>query len=195
MKRLSKTAWIVLGAGIFIIGFVALYMLYSQQNSEKQRIENDLTLAQAETIATATEKRNAENELTKAEGTLAQLESDLDQAILQLNSSKIGFPNSVESIEYDERLFSIADSWGLVVSSLTASEPGQESVDDITFSVTNFAINVKGQVDDILGFVNTLSIDPNFVSTTIRTVNLRVPGDIDVIENASASIALTIYGY
>jgi len=101
----------------------------------------------------------------------------------------------VESIEYDERLFSIADSWGLVVSSLTASEPGQESAQDITFSVTNFAINVKGQVDDILGFVNTISIDPNFASTTIRTVNLSVPGDIDVIENASASITLTIYGY
>jgi len=195
MKRLSKTAWIVLGVGIFIIGFAALYMLYSQQDSEKQQLENNLVLAQAETITTATEKRNAENELTKVEGTLAQLESNLDQAILQLNGSKINFPNSVESIEYDERLFSIARSWGLVVSSLTASEPGQESVEDITFSITNFTVNVKGQVDDILGFVNTISIDPYFVSGTIRTVNLNVPGDIDVIENASATIALTIYGY
>lgn len=195
MKRLSKTAWIVLGAGIFVIAFAGLYMLYSQKKSEYNQLETDLSFAQTETVVIATDKGNTQSELTGLQTNLVKLESDLKLAKLQLDSSKTDFPPDVESIEYEELLFIIAERWGLDVISTTASEADTIEVENITFSVTNFTVVVKGQVDDILGYLSSISIEPNFISATVNSVNLVVPEETEGSENPSTTINLTIYGY
>ncbi|GAH59611.1 unnamed protein product, partial [marine sediment metagenome] len=37
--RLSKTAWLILGIGIFVIAFGSLFMGYSRQSGEQERLE------------------------------------------------------------------------------------------------------------------------------------------------------------
>jgi hypothetical protein len=120
-----------------------------------------------------------------------------------LAESKKSFPESVESIEYDERLFKIADDWDLEITILTASAPGSQrvevkvediKVEGITFSVTSFGVEVKGKapkspfetekefknyidetVDDILDFINTITTDEYFTTATIDLVNMDIP--------------------
>lgn len=192
MKRLSKTAWIVLGVGIFIIAFVALYMLNSQQSSEQRDIKNNLILSEADIITVAAEKTDAENQLTKLNGQLTQLENKLAEAKSQLNSSKRVFPNRVESIEYGERLFSTANGWLLEVTNFSATEPGSEEVEDINFTTTIFTVKVKGPMGDILGFINSIIIDPYFASASVESVNITVTEEQ---ENPSATVKLTVYSY
>ena len=208
MKRLSRTAWIVLGAGIFVIAFAALYMLYSQQGREQQRLESEIGLAQATTSRVDSEKKDWESQLIKFQGELAQVESELSLAKSRLSRSQASLPSSVESIEYGERLFLIADGWMLKITSLTSSEPSDEEATDITLTVTSFRVTVNGQVDDILGFVNTIAADPNFTNATVKLVDMNVPEpltdeekeeltpeEIDERETPSAIITLAIYSY
>ncbi len=196
MRRISKTAWIFLGAGIFVIAFAALYMLYSQQKSEYNRLEDDLTLAQTETIVIATDKGKAQSQLDSLRTNLTKLQSDLSVAKIQLENSKTGFPASVESIEYEEILFFVAERWGLQVISVSGTEQGTVSVENITFKVANFSVVVKGQVDDILGYLSSISIEPNLVSATVNSVSLSVPEEEpEGTENPVATINLTVYGY
>ena len=196
MRRISKTAWIFLGVGIFVIAFAALYMLYSQEKSEYSRLQDDLTLAQTETIVIATDKGNAQSQLDSLQTNLSKLQSNLSKAKIQLENSKTGFPASVESIEYEEILFFVAERWGLQVISVAGTEQGTVNVENITFKVANFSVVVKGQVDDILGYLSSISIEPNLVSATVNSVSLTVPEeDPEGTENPTANINLTVYGY
>jgi hypothetical protein len=192
MRRLSKTAWIVLGVGIFVIAFVALYMLNSQQSSEQRNIKDNLTISEADIITVTAEKTDAENQLTKLNGQLIQLENKLAEAKSKLNSSKGSFPNRVESIEYGERLFNTADGWLLELVNFTATEPGDEEVEDIDFTITTFTVKVKGQIGDIIGFINSIIIDDYFASASVDSVNINITEEQ---ENPLATVKLTVYSY
>jgi len=121
------------------------------------------------------EKEDWESQLTRLESQLTRLKSELAQAVSLLNRTAASFPESVESIEYDERLFKIADNWNLEITTLTASEPTDKVVEDITYSVTSFAVDVRGEVANILDFINAIVTSEDFTCATAELVNINVP--------------------
>jgi DNA-binding protein YbaB len=220
--KLSRTVWIVLGVAVFIIGFVVLYMMYSRQITEQEQLKSRVASNQATFSKLVTEKENWQTQLVKLQSELAQRQSALTQANLTLSQAKTGWPTSAESIEYDEKLFEMADAWKLDITIVTAAEPAEEEVEDITFTVASFTVQVTGKpletpfkeakdyrdylydtVDDILAFVHTIVNDKNFASAGIELVNMQVPEPLtkeDIAGNAeqkspTAKITLTIYTY
>ena len=206
--KLSKTAWLILGTGILVIALVSLYLVYSRQGHEREQLNDSLLVARATLPKVVSEKEDRERQLTQLENQLTQLESELTQATSLLAESKMSFPGSVESIEYDERLFRIADYYDLEITKLTSSEPGNKAVEGITYSVTSFEIDARGEVADILGFVNAIATDEDFTTATVELVDMKVPGpltekekgelteeEIEQAEKPSATIKLVIYGY
>ncbi len=201
--RLSRTGWLILGIGIFVLAFGSLYFLYSRQGDEEEQLNDSLSEAQATLPKVISEKEDWESQLTQLESQLTQLESQVAQAMSLLAQRKMLFPESVESIEYDERLFQIADGSGLEIAILTASEPGDETVEvevedieveGITYSVTSFVVNVKAKalelpleteeelqnyinvtVDNILTFITTIVADNDFTTATVELVNINIP--------------------
>ena len=198
--KLGKIAWLILGIGVLVIALGSLYMVYRGQAEEQEKVNNSLSLAQATLSKLAAERANLES-------TLTEIETKLDQATSRLKPAKASFPTSVEIIEADEQLFRIAKDWGLEVISLTASKPddekvkvevGDTEVGDVTYFVTSFTIAVKGEVSDILDFINTIVTRDDFNTATIELVNIRVPeppAEEEEAEKPSATIQLIIYGY
>ena len=192
--KLGKTAWLILGVGILVIALGSLYMVYRGQAEEQEKVNNSLSLAQATLSKLAAERANLES-------TLTEIENKLDQATSRLKPAKAAFPTSMESIEVDEQLFRIATiDWGLEVISLTASKPtdsavkvevGDTEVGEVIYFVTSFTIAVKGEVSDILDFINTIVTQDDFNTATIELVNIKVAES----EKPSATIQLVIYGY
>ena len=198
MKRLSKTSWLILGIGIFVIALVSLYMVYRQQGREQERLNDSLLVAQATLPTVVSEKEDwesqltqRESQLTQRESQLTQQESQLAQATSLLDTTQASFPESVESIEYDEELFRIADNWDLEITTLTASEPGDKEVEGITFSVTSFTADVKGEVADILGFISTIATDEDFINATTELVNIKVPEPLTEAEKEAIKERVT----
>jgi hypothetical protein len=173
--RLSKTAGLILGIGIFVIAFASLYMVYSGQGDEQERLDDSLSVTQAILPKLVSEKEDWESQLTTLESELTQWESALTRATSLLNRTAASFPESVESIEYDEELFRIADGWKLEIINLTASEPADQEAEDITYSVTSFTVKVSGEVADILGFINTIVTHEDFLDATVEQVNISIP--------------------
>ena len=207
--RLSKTAWLILGAGVFIIAFGTLFMLHSQQSGEQEWLEDSLSVAQAALPQLISEREDLKSQLT-------QLESQLTQATSSLSSSKARFPKSVQSIEYDEALFDIAEDCDLQIIKITASEPRDEKVEDITYTTTTFEVVVRSEesppstvgdfeiyidetVDNILEFINIIATDEDFANATIELVNmekLEPPEEIKGDETGpEATVRLIIYGF
>jgi len=213
--KLSKTAWIILVTGIFIIAIGSLYWLYLQEGPKQEELNAQLSAVQAQLPNLAEQRASLES-------TLTELEDNLAQATSQLKTAKAAFPALVESIEVDELLFGIANDWGLEITSLTASEPRDYRVkvemeaediemEDVTYLVTSFTIDVKGEVADILNFIHTIVNHRDFDTATVELVNIVVPDPIseeekeglseEEIEEAeepempSATIKLVIYSY
>ncbi len=208
--KLTKTFWLILTIGVFVVAFAALYLIYLQQQRTQEPLDAALATAQTTLPKLTTERTNLEN-------TLTELEDELVQAKSRLETAKALFPALVESIEVDELLFGFAHDWGLEIVRLTASEPGDETVpveaqdvqvEDVAYVITSFTIEVKGQVSDILNFVSTIATDEDFTTATVRLVNIVIPellteeewqelSDEDREEKVSplATINIVIYGY
>jgi hypothetical protein len=203
--RLSKTAWLILGAGIFVIALAVLVMLYAQQADEEQQAEESLASAKALLPQLVAEREDLQSQLNQLEDQLVQEVSALEQSIAK-------FPEDVESIEYDEELFMIAHDYDLEVVQLTASEPRDEVVDEtIIYLVTTFEIMVspvavppeaedayRAYCDDaianFLDFINTVVNGEYFTTATVAEVTWEIP-DITETERPVAIIKLLIYSY
>jgi len=180
--RLSKTAWLILGIGIFVIAMGSLYFLYSRQGDEQEQLGDSLSVAQDTSSTLVSEEKDWESQLTQLESQLTRLKSELTQATLLLDTTQASFPSSVESIEYDELLFNFAHGCNLRITTLIASEPGNEEVEveneeveAITYSVTSFIVDVKGEVANILDFINAIVTSEDFTCATAEPVNINIP--------------------
>ena len=201
--RLSKTVWIVLGVAIFIIGFVVLYMMYSRQGDEQEQLKSKIAANHAALVGLIKERESWQSQLLNLQDELAQRQNALTEANLALSQAKTGWPTAAESIEYDEKLFEMADAWNLDITIATAVEPAEETVEDVTFVTATFTVQVTGKpreadelsetdleyreylyygkddkpgvVGNILHFINAIVRDKYFASAGINLVNMTVP--------------------
>jgi len=201
--KLSRTAWLILGIGIFVLAFGSLFVGYSRLSGEQGEVEDELSSAQELLPQLVSQKEYWASQLS-------QLESQLTQATSALNESKARFPKEVESIEYDEELVLLAHDCDLEIASLTASEPRDKEVGEITYTVTLFEVEVraagsppdlltKSYIDNaianILVFINTIATGEYFNAANIELVNIEAPEADTEGEKPSAIITLMVYSY
>ncbi len=208
--KISKTALIVLGIGIFILAFAILFFLYSGQSSEQGQLNNRLTTTQALLPGLIAEKENVTSQL-------AQQQDVLNKASAALDKSEAQFPKSAESVKYDEAIFKLANQSGLLITELTASEPVKEGVKgtDVTYDVSTFTVVLQNAdsppgnaadfelyidqtVQKVLNFVHLVATTPDFSVATIRVVsidNLEPPEELQGNEKGpEATLGIAIYG-
>jgi hypothetical protein len=180
--RLSKTAWIVLGIAVFVIGAIVIFMLYQGQVDKRQEARDELESAQETSLYLLQQNASAEAELTEKENeveqwkeTIEELSEQITQTNITLNQTKGKFPVSVESIEYDEKLFEIAFENEIEIVTLNASELSEAIADGINYQTTTFGIDVRGEVSDILTFINTIISEEEFKTANIEQANITIP--------------------
>jgi len=178
--KLNKKVWLIVVIVIFAVALGVLFSIYTGQARE---------LGQLEKALNATEKRESglEAQHKTLEGQLTQAESDLKEKQKQ-------FPESVESIEYDDDLFEIADDCNVGLTKLTASKPTNKTVGTVTYSVSSFVVVVKGSIDNILEFIYAIRTGEGFDlpdfpwSAKVTSVKINV-------SSGTATVNLVIYGY
>jgi hypothetical protein len=55
-------------------------------------------------------------------------------------------------------------------------------MEDVTYTVNSFDLEVMGQVADILDFVNAIAIGSDFTTATVDLVDIRVPEPLTMQE-------------
>jgi hypothetical protein len=171
--RISKKVGLIIGAAILVVILVILFSTYSRQAGERNDLNARLSAAQTLVPVLTSQKTDLENQL-------AQAESSLD-------ANKAKFPESVESIEYGEYLFEIADKCNVDLTSLTFPKPTARTIGAVTYSVVSLTLPVSGELDNIFDFIEALRTDERFTSAEVTAVTIDVAG--------SATINLNIYGY
>lgn len=209
--KVSKTALLVLGLGIFIIVFAALFFIYLGQTGEQEKLNESLATAQSLLPKLIAEREDMESQVTQWEGELAEVTSSLSK-------SEARYPKSVESIEYGETLFKMADECGLQIVELRATEPQDEDVKDteVTYSVAivevvvrssestpstagEFETYIDEMVDRALEFIHIVATSQEFNVGAINMVSieeLQPPEEVgEDEEGPEATIQIEIYAF
>jgi hypothetical protein len=177
--KIDKKIWLIAVIVVFVIAAAFLLRMYSQQANDQAQLRT--SLASRQTL------------LHKLTNDKATLEDQLEQADSLLNTSQAEFPESVESIEYGEDLFEIAESCNLELTDLNPTVPTNIKAGAVTYSVGSFAIVVSGSMDDIIEFVEAIRTGDGFDlpwSAEIESISINAG-----TQGTTATITLDIYGY
>ena len=175
--KLSKKVWIIIGVCIFAAVLGILYTFYFRELGEREQLSDRLATAEA-LLPGLTAVRE-------------ELEDQLAQATSLLNKNQAKFPESVESIEYDDDLFEIADDCNVDITSIRALTPTSQRVGTVTYSVSSFTVAISGDIDDILDFIYAIRTGDDFQlpwSAEVTRVSISIAA-------RTATINLNIYGY
>ena len=209
--KISKTALLVLGVCVFLFGFVIIFMLSSGQTAEQALLSDSLATSQDLLPKLLAEKSELEDQL-------AQWDEELAKATSELNSSEARYPKTVESIEYDEVLFKLAEDCDLLIIELTATGPSDEPIkdSDIVYAVTtisvvvqdeesppstagDFEVYIDGLVDKVIDFIHLIVTTPDFSVATVTVAaleNLEPPEELEGSEPLpEATVKLAIYAF
>jgi hypothetical protein len=97
----------------------------------------------------------------------------------------------VESIEYGEQLFALAESTGVEITSIVVSDPGTGRISGINYDITGMQMEISGLETEILAFIDSVANHESFKTATIAPVSISVappmaepePIDIDGIRD------------
>jgi hypothetical protein len=172
--KLSKRALLIVITVIIVIALASLFTIYFRQAGERDQLNDRLDRARTLLPGLAANKESLEDQLIQAQSLL--------------DTHRIKFPKSVESIEYGEYIFEIADRCNVKLSFLSFPKPTSTKIGGVTYSVASLSLPVSGTVADIFKFINTIKTDDRFASTQVNSVNLNVGG-------GAATISVDIYSY
>ena len=201
--KISKTSWLILGAGIFVIAFASLGLINSQRLQEQSQLNEELSLAKIRLDKLQSEELASDKE---------SLEMQLEQTISQFEAAKATLSQPNLAIDVSDNLYSIAEACDVEISEISSTGLMNDDLENITTSALPFSTTVNGNVSNLINFVAKLNSD--FVTGVVKSVQITTSNAVsdngssanttsDNISSAnttsdngsSANIRLIVYSY
>ena len=192
--KLSKTSWMLLASGVFIIAFASMGMAYLNQSGQQTQLNQELS--QAQLII----KKSSTSELVPRK---EELESRLAQAKSRLKEIKSNLSHTEENIEACDSLFDIAETCEVEITSISSSPPlNNARLNEATYSTLQLTVKLNGDIPDLINFI--LNWTQEHPTGVVESVRMGIPstdseGDEEIDEEEeeakqpSANIKLVIY--
>lgn len=175
--KLSKKSRVLLGAGIFIIALLSLWLAQLQQTQMGARAQQEL--AQAELLI---------KKLTTSDDLVSQkeeLEDSLNEAESDLVAAKNHLEQSLETIESSDDIFGIAGQSGVTITRINSSAPTDEEVGGVPCSAITVTVQVDGTMINLIYFVSGLT--EKYGAAMVRSVLIDLPSELDIVEGEGDS--------
>jgi len=186
--KLSKLSWLILSIGILIIGAVALYVLYQQQADEQDEL--NLSLAEANSSLPLLISESA-----ALQSQLDALEAELAEAIAALEDVEAVLPTDIESSNYGDHLFDMANNIDLFVRDFKATEPARITLGGIAYETTTITMEVENNLQDILQFISQIEVGLDFNTTIIDSMRIEdIEGSSGDLEHLKL-VEITLLAY
>ncbi len=179
--KLSKTTWLIIAIGIFIVVGIGLGMVRSQQADQQNQLNEKLILAQSRLEQIVLEKLSSQQ---------AELEKQLSQATSQFETVKAKLSQPVGSTAASSMLFDVAEAHGLEVTEITSTGPASGDLEGITGSILTLTAMVNGNVPNLVSLVTELN--SSLKTGVVKSITITIP-ETTSGDNISASINLIIY--
>jgi hypothetical protein len=181
--KLSKTSWLILSAGVFIVILAGLGLTRSQQLSEQTLLD--------EALDSSTSRLNM-LDVSQLELEEAELKQRLDETKVEFDEVKDRLRQTVVSVDVTDELFRIAEYSNVEISTMTSSPQSNANLGSVPCLLTTFSANVKGTTSDLIDFV--INLNSGYTTGIVRSVNISIPEDTES-DNATAAISMSVYTY
>ena len=181
--KLSKTSWIILSSGLFVVILAGLGLTNSQQAKEHTEIKDKLTVA---------EMRLDKVQSTVMPQDLEELQLQLNESMIRLAEDKDRLRHIIESIDVVDEFFLIASYCDVVIMNLSSSKISGDVLQGIPCSMVKLSATVTGTTMDIINFV--ISLNHDFSVGVVESAQISVAEVIDTGES-TAGIQMIIYSY
>lgn len=179
--KLGKKSILIIGVGIFVIALIGLWLVYSQQLTQKEELESTLDTTKLKLTGINNETLSRRR---------AELEWQLEQVSSQADAARETFVQPVNSISVNDHLFEIAAAHSVNITAISSSGPVEEEFSGLVLPALPFSITATGNMTDLADFITRLNDD--YPSCLIRTAGMDIP---ESGEPATANIEVTIYTY
>ena len=176
--NLSKTSWIILSAGIFIVVLAGLGVTYSQQVKERNQVYDQLEFTQL---------RLDMFNIAELESQKSDLEISFANATYRYDSYRADLTQSVISSDVVEKCYEIAEDSNVEIINIGSSVVKTIDLAAVECLAINLTINVTGTMPDYIDYIQNLNED--FTTGYVSTIQILLDDD------SNATIQLMVYSY
>lgn len=196
--KLSKTSWLILSAGIFVVILAGLGVTRSQQLKEQSVLEEELTLSsmKMDTI-----------QVSHLRPQLDELQQRIDESQTQLIEVKNRLRQSVVSADVIEKCFAIAEYCEVEIQTLSNTTSTIRGFSGIQCAQTNISASVTGDVENIVDFL--IGLNEGYTTGYVDSVQITIAEETDETDEeaeeaeesseeepeSTASFQIVIYSY
>jgi hypothetical protein len=186
--KLSKTSWLILAAGVFLVVLAGLGLTRSQQMKEQTQLNDEVNLAEKllGTLQTETLSQQLENLRVKVE----EGEAQLQEAQARLDQSVI-------SVDVTDEFFKIAEYCSVNVTSMSTTMISQINYEGVAFSTISLAANIIGDEENIINFIN--SLNNSYATGNVQAAQISIQTAIGGGEvpagGDTATVSMIVYSY
>jgi len=181
--KLSKTSWLILAAGVFIVVLAGLGVTRSQQLKEQTQLDEELSLS-----TMRVDKAQTEELLPQLE----ELQQRIEESSEQLTEVKNRMRQTVESTDVTEKFFVIAEYCGVEIMNLSTMRISTDVVEGIECSTISISATIEGEVPNIIDFI--VRLNEGFTTGNIESAQIFIPEESSE-DKPSASISMVVYAY
>ncbi len=181
--KLSKKSWVFISIGLFLIGLVGLWTVYSQQSGVEKQLKEELTLLNSKLSSIELEQ------LAKKPG---ELEQQLDKTLAQSETARETLSQPMNSIIVSDMLFSTAEANSVNITAISSSVANQVTLEGVPCLALPVTASVEGELNRLVDFVTELNGD--YPITEVNSFDVQIPYPADNT-TLSASIQMVVYVY
>lgn len=190
--KLSKTSWLILSAGVFLVVLAGLGLTRSQQLKEQTQLDEEVTLS---------EKRLATleaSQLTQLSQQLEGLRVKVEEGEAQLEEAQARLHQTVVSVDVTDELFKIAAYCSVNITNMSTTTISKTKYESITLSTISLSASVTGKKGNIINFIN--SLNNGYITGYVQSaqINLKETYSDDITEESdadTATMSMIIYSY
>lgn len=176
--NLSKTSWIILSVGVFIVVLAGLGVTYSQQLKDNSQANDELAL---------TELRLEKLDIDELEQQESQLSAILEDSSALHDTGIIRFQESIESLDVTEKCYAIALVSGVEIIDIGTTDVQPGLFMDLTCEKIVMKVIVRGELTNMITFV--LNMNDSFETGYIEAIQTVIG------EEAKTSLQMVVYSY
>jgi len=181
--KFSKTGWLILSAGIFIVVLAGLGITRSGQVKEQGKLGTDLASSQV---------RLDKVDTTQYELQRTELTQQLTDSAQQLAEVKDKLRQKIESVDVTDKFYEIATFYSVNVTVMGTTKVSNDTYQGVEFSVISLSGTAAGEFPDIIDFI--AGLNNNFSTGFVQIAQIKV-NDTSSGGPWNGDITLIVYSY
>jgi hypothetical protein len=182
--KLSKTSWLILSAGIFLVVLAGLGVTRSGQVKEQTRLEEELGIS---------ESRLEKMQLTSLQTQMGELQGQLDESESQLVEAKDRLRQTVLSVDVTEKFFEIAKYSEVVVMNLGTSTIAKNTIAGVDCFTISLGATVTGDLNNMVDFI--INLNQGYTTGYVKSVQISLNSISSEVSSGNANIQMIVYSY